>query len=50
MTEMRYREALTINNMQIIITKIQFWSSQGGKIRCDMLICTGIQKPINRAG
>jgi len=47
MTEMRYRKALTITNMQIIITKIRFWSSQGGKIRCDMLIGTSIRKPIN---
>jgi len=50
MTEMRYREGLTITNMQIIITKIWFWSSQGGKIMCDVLICTDIRKPINKTG
>ena len=50
MTKMRYRKALTITNMQIIITKIRFWSGQGGKIRCDVLIGTGIWKPINITG
>jgi len=47
MTDMRYGKSITITNMQIIITKIWFWSSQGCKVRCNVLICIGVQKPIS---
>ena len=37
---------LIITNMQIIITKIWFWSNQICKIRCNMLINTDVRKSI----
>jgi len=46
MTDMRYGKSLTITNMQIIITEIWFWSSQSCKIRCNVLSCTSVWKPI----
>jgi hypothetical protein len=36
--------------MQIIITKVRFYSSQGGEIWYDVLIGTGIWKPIGKTG
>jgi len=40
---------LTITNMQMIITKVKFWTRHIGKIWCYMMICTRIRKPSNRS-
>jgi hypothetical protein len=45
MSNMGYVKALTVTNMQIIITKIGCRLGQSSKIRCDVLICTGIGEP-----
>jgi len=45
MSNMGYVKALTITNMQIIITKIGCKISQSWKIRCDMLIRIGVGEP-----
>jgi len=45
MSNMGYVKALTVTNMQIIITKIRCRIGQSSKIRCDMLICTGVGEP-----
>jgi hypothetical protein len=37
-------KALTITNMQMIITKISCRIGQSCKIRCDVMICTGIRE------
>ena len=42
---MGYVKALTVTNMQIIITKIGCRISQRSKIRCDVLICAGVGEP-----
>jgi len=42
---MGYVKALTVTNMQIIITKIGCRISQSSKIRCDVLICAGVGEP-----
>ena len=47
MTDIKYEKPLIITNMQIFITKIWFWSSQGRKIRCNVLIGTSVLKPID---
>jgi hypothetical protein len=39
---MRYVKTLTVPDMQIIITKIGYRIGQSCKIRCDMLIRTGV--------
>jgi len=46
MSNMGYVKALTVTNMQIIITKIGCRIGQSSKIRCDVLICTGVGEPI----
>jgi hypothetical protein len=45
MSNMGYVKALTVTNMQIIITKIGCRIGQSSKIRCDVLICTGVGEP-----
>jgi len=45
MSNMGYVKALTVTNMQIIITKIGCRIGQSSKIRCDMLICAGVREP-----
>jgi hypothetical protein len=42
---MGYVKALTVINMQIIITKIECKIGQSCKIRYDVLICAGVGKP-----
>jgi len=42
---MGYVKALTVTNMQIIITKIRCRIGQSSKIRCDVLICAGVGEP-----
>jgi hypothetical protein len=42
---MGYVKALTVTNMQIIITKIECRIGQSCKIRYDVLICAGVGKP-----
>jgi hypothetical protein len=42
---MGYVKAFTVTNMQIIITKIGCRIGQSSKIRCDVLICTGVGEP-----
>ena len=42
MSNMGYVKALTVTNMQIIITKIGCRIGQSSKIRCDVLICAGV--------
>jgi len=42
---MGYVKALTITNMQIIITKIGCRIDQSSKIRCDVLIGAGVGEP-----
>ena len=42
---MGYVKALTVTNMQIIITKIGCGIGQRSKIRCDVLICTSVREP-----
>ena len=42
---MGYVKALTVTNMQIIITKIGCRIGQSSKIRCDVLICAGVGEP-----
>jgi hypothetical protein len=42
---MGYVKALTVTNMQIIITKIVCKIGQSSKIRCDVLICAGVGEP-----
>jgi hypothetical protein len=37
-------KALTITNMQMIITKISCRIGQSCKIRCDVMICIGIRE------
>jgi len=45
MSNMGYVKALTVTNMQIIITKIGCRIGQSSKIRCDVLICAGVGEP-----
>jgi len=45
MSNMWYVKALTITNMQMIITKISCRLGQSCKIRCDVLICAGVREP-----
>jgi len=45
MSNMGYVKALTITNMQIIITKIGCRIGQSSKIRCDVLIYAGVGEP-----
>jgi hypothetical protein len=45
MSNMGYVKALTVTNMQIIITKIGCRIGQRSKIRCDVLICAGVGEP-----
>ena len=45
MSNMDYVKALTITNMQIIITKIGCRIDQRSKIRCDVLICASVGEP-----
>jgi hypothetical protein len=45
MSNMGYVKALTVTNMQIIITKIGCRIDQSSKIRCDVLICAGVSEP-----
>ena len=45
MSNMGYVKALTITNMQIIITKIRCRIGQSSKIKCDVLICAGVEEP-----
>jgi len=40
-------KALTITHMQMIITKVRFWTRYTGKIRRYMMICTCIRKSSN---
>jgi len=42
---MWYVKALTVTNIQMIITKIGCRIGQSCKTRCDVLICTGVKKP-----
>jgi len=42
---MGYVKALTVTNMQIIITKIGCKIGQSSKIRCDVLICASVGEP-----
>jgi hypothetical protein len=42
---MGYVKALTVTNMQIIITKIGCKIGQSSKIKCDVLICAGVGEP-----
>ena len=48
-SNIRNNKALTITNMQIIITKIRFWTSHTSKIRRYMMICTCIKKPSKKS-
>jgi hypothetical protein len=45
MSNIGYVKALTVTNMQIIITKIGCRIGQSSKIRCDVLICAGVGEP-----
>jgi hypothetical protein len=45
MSNIGYVKALTITNMQIIITKIGCRIGQRSKIRCDVLICASVREP-----
>ena len=45
MSNMVYVKALTVINMQIIITKIGCKNDQSSKIRCDVLICASVGEP-----
>ena len=46
MANIRYGKALPITNMQMIITNIGFRLGQSQKVKSNVLIHIGIQKPI----
>ena len=47
MPNIRYGKGFTITNMQEIITKIGFRPNQSRKSKCNVLICTSVQKSIH---